>query len=262
MPRRSAALDRAAAAGTRGGGRSAGWASGTSGPLLGGDARGASAVDAARPRRACCSAIGVQWFRKGGGMPRVSLAPVSGRSVSSRSERRSLSCSLVVVECGRSPVSWVVRRRRSPESYNGTLRSAPAAPVSGPRPRRRMPTVAPGRSREAAGRGQIPSSAISGAAAVQRPDGSLLVRRSAGAGRRPEPRKDRRWGHVRPEQIASRLRVDFPDDESMRISHEAIYQSLYVQGRGALRRELTACLRTGRALRVPRARTSRGNRSS
>jgi IS30 family transposase len=41
----------------------------------------------------------------------------------------------------------------------------------------------------------------------------------------------------------------------MRISHEAIYQALYVQGRGALRRELTACLRTGRALRVPQART-------
>jgi IS30 family transposase len=41
----------------------------------------------------------------------------------------------------------------------------------------------------------------------------------------------------------------------MRVSHEAIYQSLYVQGRGALRRELSACLRTGRALRVPRART-------
>jgi IS30 family transposase len=40
----------------------------------------------------------------------------------------------------------------------------------------------------------------------------------------------------------------------MRISHEAIYQALYVQGRGALRRELTACLRTGRTLRVPRAR--------
>jgi len=41
----------------------------------------------------------------------------------------------------------------------------------------------------------------------------------------------------------------------MRISHEAIYQALYVQGRGALRRELAACLRTGRALRVPQART-------
>src|SRR5215218_7608600 len=40
----------------------------------------------------------------------------------------------------------------------------------------------------------------------------------------------------------------------MRISHEAIYRALYVQGRGALRRELVACLRTGRALRVPRAR--------
>ena len=56
-----------------------------------------------------------------------------------------------------------------------------------------------------------------------------------------------------PEQIAARLVEDFPDDESMRISHEAIYQALYVQGRGGLRRELTACLRTGRALRKPGA---------
>ena len=60
-----------------------------------------------------------------------------------------------------------------------------------------------------------------------------------------------------PEQIASRLQVDFPDDESMRISHEAIYQALYVESRGALKRELVACLRTGRALRVPRARSAR-----
>ena len=57
-----------------------------------------------------------------------------------------------------------------------------------------------------------------------------------------------------PQQIANRLRVDFPDDESMRISHEAIYQALFIQSRGALKRELVACLRTGRALRVPRAR--------
>ena len=70
--------------------------------------------------------------------------------------------------------------------------------------------------------------------------------------------KHRRWAKAwSPEQIANRLRLDFPDDESMRISHEAIYQALYVQGRGALRRELTACLRTGRALRVPRARSAR-----
>ena len=46
----------------------------------------------------------------------------------------------------------------------------------------------------------------------------------------------------------------------MRISHEAIYQALYVQGRGALKRELVACLRTGRALRVPRARTRQRGR--
>jgi IS30 family transposase len=75
-------------------------------------------------------------------------------------------------------------------------------------------------------------------------------------GRRHGPRQDRRWANAwSPEQIARRLPVDFPDDESMRISHEAIYQALFVQGRGALRRELTACLRTGRALRMPRART-------
>ncbi|EQD28400.1 transposase of ISMdi25, IS30 family, partial [mine drainage metagenome] len=81
-------------------------------------------------------------------------------------------------------------------------------------------------------------------------------------GRRHGPRADRRWGACwSPEQISRRLRVDFPEDASMRISHEAIYQALYVQGRGGLRQELTACLRTGRALRVPRARTrQRGKR--
>ncbi len=63
-------------------------------------------------------------------------------------------------------------------------------------------------------------------------------------------------GHGVPQQIARRLVIDFPNDEDMRISHEAIYQALFIQGRGALRRELTACLRTGRALRTPRARVS------
>ena len=78
-------------------------------------------------------------------------------------------------------------------------------------------------------------------------------------GRRHGRRQNRRWGMAwSPEQITNRLRHDFPGDETMQISHEAIYQALYVQGRGALRRELTACLRTGRALRVPRARTGAG----
>ena len=54
-----------------------------------------------------------------------------------------------------------------------------------------------------------------------------------------------------PEQIAGRLRVEFPDQPEMWVSTETIYQSLYVQSRGALKRELTRCLRTGRSLRHP-----------
>lgn len=57
-----------------------------------------------------------------------------------------------------------------------------------------------------------------------------------------------------PEQISRRLRAEFNNDPSMSISHETIYKSLYVQGRGELRRELTACLRTGRAKRKLRGR--------
>jgi transposase, IS30 family len=57
-----------------------------------------------------------------------------------------------------------------------------------------------------------------------------------------------------PEQIARRLRLDFPDEPEMWVSPETIYQSIYVQGRGALRRDLHTCLRTGRALRKPQRR--------
>ena len=95
---------------------------------------------------------------------------------------------------------------------------------------------------------------------IQTPDGKVV--------RGPEPprftginkphRKHRGWSWAwSPEQISKRLKVDFPDDESMRISHEAIYQSLYIAGRGALKRELVWCLRTGRALRSPRERSRR-----
>lgn len=65
-------------------------------------------------------------------------------------------------------------------------------------------------------------------------------------GRRHGPRQPRRWALAwSPEQISRRLRLDFPGDETMQISHEAICQALYIESRGALRRELTACLRTG-----------------
>jgi IS30 family transposase len=91
-------------------------------------------------------------------------------------------------------------------------------------------------------------------------------RRAERTARRPKPSKLRASPKLRkrviadlkklhsPEQISIRLRKEFRDDASMQISHEAIYRSLYVQGRGELRRELAACLRTGRARRRSQAR--------
>ena len=86
-------------------------------------------------------------------------------------------------------------------------------------------------------------------------------------GRRPKPAKlavDSRLcleverglhAHWSPQQIAARLICDYPDDLDMRVSHETIYRTLFVQARGALRKELTACLRTGRTQRRPQMRT-------
>ena len=69
--------------------------------------------------------------------------------------------------------------------------------------------------------------------------------------REVERRLDERWS---PQQIAHRLAVEFPDDPEMRVSHETIYQSLYIQARGALRKELTVALRSGRNRRHPQGR--------
>ncbi len=69
--------------------------------------------------------------------------------------------------------------------------------------------------------------------------------------REVERRLTLRWS---PQQIAARLVVDYPADPEMRVSHETIYRSLFVQGRGALRGELARCLRTGRAQRRPQGR--------
>ena len=68
-------------------------------------------------------------------------------------------------------------------------------------------------------------------------------------------------GAGRPERISARLKVDFPEDNAMRVSHEAVYQALYIRGRGGLMRELSACLRSGRTLRFPRARSGRWGKS-
>ena len=89
-------------------------------------------------------------------------------------------------------------------------------------------------------------------------DGPIVVWKK----RRAVHRQSRRWSLAwSPEQIAQRLKVDFPEDPTMRISHEAIYQALYIQGRGALKRELSACLRSGRALRLPRERARNRGKS-
>lgn len=66
-----------------------------------------------------------------------------------------------------------------------------------------------------------------------------------------QARLDLKWS---PEQISNKLVEDFPDQETMRVSHETIYQSIYVQARGTLKRDLEARLRTGRAVRKPRAK--------
>jgi IS30 family transposase len=96
--------------------------------------------------------------------------------------------------------------------------------------------------------------------------------RSEERARRPKTGKLGRCGELRervqallvkkhsPEQIAGVLAKTYPDRPEMQVSHETIYKALYVQGRGELRRELTKCLRTGRALRKPRARTREDNR--
>jgi transposase, IS30 family len=88
---------------------------------------------------------------------------------------------------------------------------------------------------------------------ARRPKAALLARQ----GRLREHVQGQLLAKYSPEQISRRLVVDFLDDPEMRVSHETIYQALYVQGRGALRRELTTCLRTGRALRKPRRKSAK-----
>jgi IS30 family transposase len=205
-------------------------------------------------------AVGSRWFRDGGGMPPISLAPLSGRFLSfgEREEIAILHAQRVGVrEIGRrlgrsaSTISRELRRNASTRSYTLAYRATTAQWHAERRASR--PKVSKLAANEAL-RGYV-QERLSGA--IARPDGEPVPGPEVRfIGRRHGRRRDRRWAKSwSPEQIANRLRIDFPDDDSMRISHEAIYQALYVQGRGVLRRELVACLRTGRALRVPRART-------
>ncbi len=215
-------------------------------------------------------AVGTRWFREAGGMPPKSLAP-SAKPLSGRylvfAEREEIAlCRAqgqgireIARRLGRaaSTISRELRRNAATRGGGLEYRASTAqwhAERAARRPKRaKLATNAALRT--------YVQERLSGAVAT--PGGAAVVGPAvAWKGRRHGPRQARRWAKAwSPEQISRRLRRDFPGDETMRISHEAVYQALYVQGRGALRRELTACLRTGRALRMPRARSRREGKS-
>ena len=211
-------------------------------------------------------AVGTRWFRESGGMPSVTQKPLSGRYLS-LTEREDIALLRaqdrgvreIARRMGRAPSTISRELRRNAATHSGYLDYRATTAQWHADRRARRPKVAKLAANEALRR--YVQHRLSGK--VTTTDGQVVAGpETRWIGRRHGRRQDRRWAKSwSPEQIANRLWIDFPDDESMRISHEAIYQALYVQGRGALRRELCACLRTGRALRVPRARTQgRGKR--
>ncbi|MDT0633306.1 IS30 family transposase [Rubrivirga sp. S365] len=228
-------------------------------------ADGQSSVDAARSV-GVSPAVGVRWFRHAGGMPPTHLAPsapaLSGRYLSF-AEREEIALLRAqghgVRETARrigraaSTVSRELRRNAATRSRSLAYRATTAqwhADRSAARPR---PTKLTTNARLRAYGLDHLSGAVASPSGAEVPGPAVEWK-----GRRHGRRKPRRWAQSwSPEQIAARLRVDFPDDPSMRISHEAIYQALYADDSrpSGLARELTACLRTGRTLRAPRART-------
>jgi len=162
------------------------------------------------------------WFRQAGGVKSNGPRPASGRYLSVR-EREEIAVGLAA---GESQRSIAARLGRSPSTICREVR------------------------RNSRGRGQYRALAAQGHAQhrAARPKAAKL------AGNEElrvlvQARLKQRWS---PEQISVMLRRQFPGRPEMQVSHETIYQSIYVQGRGALRRELASCLRTGRALRRPR----------
>ena len=211
-------------------------------------------------------AVGPRLFRKAGGMPpamfRASAKPLSGRylSLAEREEIALLNVQgYTLREIGRrlgraaSTISRELDRNAATHGGGFAYRATTAQWHADRSARRPKPAKL---ALNVALRTYVEERL---AGVVAPPRGARVRGRAVRwKDRWPGLCKDRRWTKGwSPEQIARRLPIDFPDDETMRISHEAIYQALFVQGRGALGRELTACLRTGRALRMPRARASK-----
>ncbi|MBF6303087.1 IS30 family transposase [Nocardia amamiensis] len=207
-------------------------------------------------------AVGSRWFREAGGVSLLPFTIHSGRYLSFAEREEIAICHAhgfgvreIARHLGRSPSTVSRELRRNAATRGGTLVYR-ATTAQWHRDRRAArPKVA--KLAVNARLWQYVADRLSGV--IHTPDGKPVPGpQTRWIGRNKARRADRRWSHAwSPEQISNRLRLDFPDDQSMRISHEAIYQALYIQGRGALQRELVACLRTGRALRVPRARTRR-----
>src|SRR6266853_2049599 len=208
-------------------------------------------------------AVGTRWFREAGGMAASHLMPsappLSGRYLAF-TDREQIALwraqghgvREIARRLARAPSTISRELRRNAATRSGGLEyRATTAQWHADRSLRR-PKAAKLVGHEALRR--YVQDRLAGA--VTAPDGvKIMGPKVAWKAHRSGRRQHRQWAMAwSPEQIARRLPLDFPDDDSMRISHEAIYQALYVQGRGALRRELTACLRTGRALRMPRAR--------
>jgi IS30 family transposase len=208
-------------------------------------------------------AVGGRWFRNAGGMTPFDSKPSTGRYLSF-TEREEIALLKVqgagvrqiARELGRDPstISRELRRNVATRSQTLEYRASVAqwkAELAARRPKTAKMVTNPQLRAYVQDR-------LSGQ--ISRPNGAPVVgpRQGAWTGRNKPHRKDRAWVQAwSPEQIANRVKLDFPDDESMRVSHEAIYQALYIQGRGALKRELILCLRTGRALRAPRERARR-----
>lgn len=204
--------------------------------------------------------VGTRWFRHAGGMAPIELDEPGGRylSFAEREEVAALRAEgagvrQIAREIDRDPstISRELRRNAATRGGKAVYRAGVAqwkAQQAAKRPKpAKLATNEPLR--------EYVQNRLDGQ--VCRIDGAAVAGPQTGAwkGRSKPHRQDRRWSTAwSPEQISHRLRIDFPEDESMRISHEAIYQALFIEGRGALKRELVACLRTGRALRIPRAR--------
>jgi hypothetical protein len=207
--------------------------------------------------------VGSRWFRERGGMATFLITPVTGRNLSF--DEREVMALLtaqgagvreIARQLGRHPSTVSRELRRNAATRGGKLEyRASVAQWKAELMARRPKTAKLVENDPLHGYVQ---DRLSGQ--VHRPDGTTAAGPTTAPwkGRNKPRRQDRRWATAwSPEQISNRLKVDFPDDESMRISHEAIYQALFVQSRGALNRELVSCLRTGRAPRVPRARARR-----